>query len=555
MRKSMKLAMCVLASVFFVGSFAACGKTPDGSGEKIDSNKTQLYVFNYNGGYKTDWLESAKNSYQELHKNDSYEDGKTGVQIIINHPKSFPSSSEILAGDDEVYFDEGIFYRQFLNAGVFADLTSIVTEKSGYDGKTIESKLTEQQIKTLKVDGKYYAIPHYSGGYGLIYNRDLFDEQGWYFRKTPLDSSLEGRFVMDDAEAERSLGPDGKVSDDDGLPATYDEFFALCELIVENQMTPVCWSGSHYNLHLNGLMNALVADYEGVDRMNLRMSFDGEADDLGKIENGNFVKDAMTQISKENGYEVFRQEGVYHALTFIEKLIKTKNFHNDNAFSTYSQNDAQDEFLLGGIDGRTKEVAMLVDGDWWQQEADDSFSSISEDYGKDKSKFNRHFAWMPLPKATQEKVGSNSTDYDTRLAFGFICKKTSAKKMPLALDFLQYVNSDDMLADFTKTTNTLKALNYSVSNEILNEMTPYGRSLYQAKKSGTTDYTTFMSDSAVFINNQTSFDPQKVFKGYNGTEGNAYLPAEAFHDQGMSAETYFNGLYAYWKKQWESINK
>lgn len=44
--------------------------------EQIDSSKTQLYVFNFYGGYGADWLAAAKKKYEDLHKDDVYEEGK-----------------------------------------------------------------------------------------------------------------------------------------------------------------------------------------------------------------------------------------------------------------------------------------------------------------------------------------------------------------------------------------------------------------------------------------------------------------------------------------------
>ena len=88
-----KLLACVCAAVMCF-AFTACSpvdpNNPDNPGgggntEKIDTSRTQLYVFNFYGGYGSDWLTAAKARYEELHKDDVYEDGKKGIQIIISH--------------------------------------------------------------------------------------------------------------------------------------------------------------------------------------------------------------------------------------------------------------------------------------------------------------------------------------------------------------------------------------------------------------------------------------------------------------------------------------
>ena len=55
--------------------------------EEIDKNRTQLYVYNCNSGFGTEWIAGVKARYEELHKNDVYEEGKKGIQIIINNEK------------------------------------------------------------------------------------------------------------------------------------------------------------------------------------------------------------------------------------------------------------------------------------------------------------------------------------------------------------------------------------------------------------------------------------------------------------------------------------
>lgn len=93
------------------------------------------------------------------------------------------------------------------------------------DGKTILSKLDDQQVDYFGVmqDGErhFYALPSDVGDYGLIYNVDLFESKGYYIA----DDKSGGFVIGDDKSARKSAGPDGEYdTDDDGLPATYDEF-------------------------------------------------------------------------------------------------------------------------------------------------------------------------------------------------------------------------------------------------------------------------------------------------------------------------------------------
>ena len=83
MRKINKLIAIMLTMFLVVFGFGAC-KTPeipnddDGHMEQIDTNKTQLYVYNYNAGYKSEWLYKAKERYEKVNADKSWEEGKKG---------------------------------------------------------------------------------------------------------------------------------------------------------------------------------------------------------------------------------------------------------------------------------------------------------------------------------------------------------------------------------------------------------------------------------------------------------------------------------------------
>ena len=119
-----------------------------------------------------EWLKNLKDRYEELHKDDVYEEGKKGIQIIINNEKALATELEdkILHNKEEIYFAEKAFYYSLLNKGVLADITEAVTgDMASYGdpaGTTIEGKMYEEQKEYLGVDDngqtKYYAIPHYA---------------------------------------------------------------------------------------------------------------------------------------------------------------------------------------------------------------------------------------------------------------------------------------------------------------------------------------------------------------------------------------------------------
>ncbi len=523
-----------------------------GASESINAEKLQLYVVNYNGGYGSSWLNEVKEEYEALHKDTKYGD-KTGIQIVVKTDRPSMEASVIKSGESEIYFVEHVPYIPFVSDDVMADITDVVTGVNPYDGKTLESKLSAQQKNAWKTaDSAYYALPHYSGTYGIIYDIDLFESKNLYFRakeNVPANAALKDYFIAKKGD-KKSDGPDGKPDTyDDGLPATYEEFFLLCDRMLDFNLIPVDWSGQYKDQHVTSFLSSLAADYEGLGQALLNLSFDGEATGLGKIVNGQFVKDATaTAIDGSKGYELFRQEGVYQSLKFLAQLFGNDKYYNKAyAFSASdSQLDAQDRYLTSADDG--KRIAMLIDGDWWSMEADETIRANEYD--------DRKFGWMPLPKADETKVKEQNKNiiYDRHSAMTFIKSTIATEKLAAAKDFLQFVNSDKMLVKFTQETNAFKGFNYTLTDDELETLSAFGQSLYKVRQNSDVIY--LASANKVYANNQSMFQLDALYKSMKaGTTANYDYPLTAVKEaidakKAFSAETYFSGVYEYFKANW-----
>lgn len=217
--------------MFFCLSSAllGCGRQSGGSNsENVNSAQTQLYVYVFSRGYGSEYLYKLKERYEALHANDSYEDGKKGVQIRINvsdDNSATKYAENVKNQKDDVFFAEDSYYRTLAQAGVLLDITDAVTSKSEYDGKTVAEKFNVHQDDYLKVDGKYYGVPHYQGEYGFVYDADLFEKKGYYFKDgytvrdgfvaNKYDSEQYGEYYSDemfvaagDTTTKRTAGPD-----------------------------------------------------------------------------------------------------------------------------------------------------------------------------------------------------------------------------------------------------------------------------------------------------------------------------------------------------------
>ena len=562
MKKLLKRAFCSVFALTLLFGAVGCAtpnKIVDNDDPKIeiDEKRTQLYVFNYAAGYGTEWMSKAIEDYEALHADDVYEQGKVGVQIVPTHLKKRRDAAEILQNKEEVYFTEAVIqYYQAINDGAFADITNAVVGPNAYESdKTIASKLTDEQKSYYgyQKDGKtiYYGIPHYSGSFGIIYDIDLFEEKGFYFKDGyKATDALEEHFIYA-ADDKKSAGPDGKYNTtDDGLPVTYAEFLDLCEYISGIGLTPMGWSGANYAGYLTMLYNQLVVNDAGLEESLLTYNMDGTTDKLGSVDkDGNFTKDATpTKITPDNAYELYRHESKYTALEFIRALIKTDKYHSETAFTnTHEQTTAQDDFLWSGKDNMTKSIAMLADGVWWQAEANETFKAMETQLSA-WGKMNRKFGWMPLPKSEQKD--QKNVYFDTLYSMCFIKKNIASWKMDLAVDFLQFMHTDRSLKQFTTITNTPKAYKYSMSDTELSALTPFGRSVFDYKQNGEVLYP--VSAEPKFLNNQSIFAAGEGYKAELGTD--KMYPTMTFREEGVSAKAYFDGMYTYWKKKWSTLN-
>lgn len=568
MKKISKLCL-LLVIVVLTFTITSCNrdKTEDGERE-VDYSKTQLYVSNYNGGFGGEWLDKLIIRFEDHYKNDSFEEGKMGVQVHVDPAKDDGTAiAELIkTSRNDVFFTEHVYYYDFVNRGLVADISDIVTGELTEFGETgtIENKFNEQQKDFYKTtDGKYYGIPHYSAYSGIMYDIDLFEKKGFFFAadnsvdanlvkyNTDLNNGNNG-FVFDKTER-RSNGPDGLPNtNDDGLPSTYEEFFLLCDYIKGAGCTPMIWNGEYRHGYVQALLQALGCDYEGLDQMTLNYTFNGTATNLvSSIDaNGNVVFSEPVTINDKNGYEMYRSAGRYYAMNFYQKLTSNTSYYHDKCFNgTQSHKLAQQDFLFSSPEG-VSPIAMLADGIWWENESKEVFADIAAQFGDQYSRNNRNFGLMPLPKAAKEKVGETYTVLDTHYSLGFVNANCTGVELELAKKFLQFANTELSLREFTTTTNTPKALNYSMTDDDLRLMSPFGRSVWGVRENCDVVYP--FSQNPIFLNNQSKLIYSAGFESkISNTVYNTIADDIRGSKSGsISAINYFNGIKNNYNDSW-----
>lgn len=541
MRKIAKnMLACVVLSATALSSFACKG------GSNSNSNKATLYVYSFTSGFGSEWLTSLIEDYEEKMK-DVVIDGKTGIHVEPTAEKSDVDGSQMANRQEVIYFLEQQDYYELTANNYVADITSAITSPNPYDkdGKTLESKMFQDQKDYFARDGRYYAYPHYFTSFGIVYDIDLFNEKGYYLADGYSFSDDIQYVCVGKSSDAKTAGPDGeKGTADDGLPATYEEFFLLCDYISKvGNDNPLVWTGQYRDSYMTHFINALAADYEGYQQMRLNYTFDGEATNLGSVVGGTFQRDAEpTVIDGSNGAELARQAGKFYGMSFYNTLYN-KSYIKDKTStlfsSTHTHLKAQEDFLKKG----TTRNAMLLDGSWWQMEA------------KNFGAAQRNLGWMPLPKQSADKAEQKSVLFDIMYPLCVMKKgvDTESWEYKYALDFIQFANSDEQLAKFTQITGCTKALNYSLDETQYNALSAFGKSYYDAYKAS--DIVFPYANNLLYANNQITFQELDAGTGSPLYKSKAHPTCFVRAvESGITVEKYFNGMHDYfdeltiWKK-------
>ncbi len=541
MKKAKRILSLVMMSALIIGmcaGFAGCAKPADGT-IQINSDKTQMYVFSYNGGVGNDWLDATIAAFEAKYANTSFEEGKMGVQVIPDKQKitavsmvdSFPNSTY------DVIFNQNMRYNEWAAKGNLLDISELVKE-TGDDGKTIESKLSENKVVALTArDGKYYALPHYESFRGVVYDIDLFEENKLYFAADKTYSD----FILADGE-QKSAGPDGIVgSVDDGLPATYEEFWKLCDHMVELGITPFVWSGEQ-NAYSEFLLYALADTMAGEEGAKLNYNYgvgakDATASIITGFSGGQPVVEEMT-ITEENGYLLRQSEERYRALEFLFNMFNKSDYYYKDSMGklTMSNKEAQQTYIFSKLEN--KPIAMLIEGSWWEKEAADSIELSVSSFGEAAQ--NRNFGWMPLPGVYSGTVdaqnGKQQVLSDCMNVYCGINAKTTGARLEAAKAFVKFCYSDEGLNIFTKHTGMLRGVNYELTEDTMANLSSFYRNLIELRKESAV--ITPMSASVLFINNEVTLTS---YENYWNSADYIY-PIAAFRGGQKSAVDYFNGM-------------
>ena len=554
MKRKILVLFCVAVMTFTALPMSGCRRTP--GVQEIDSSKTQLYVGTLDQGVGKGWLELVADRFEEAFAD--YElNGKKGVQVLVEGVDRATSLINNFKRERvEVVFNEGVDYETWVNKKLLLDITDAVSGKnadlSAYgdpEGTTIESKMDESAAEYYKTDdNKYYAIPFYEDTNGIMFNVDLWEKYGFYFKDG-------GGWTGNVKEA--TVGQDGKKGTyDDGLPRTFDDFFALCEHIQQTKsaqggqpLIPIAWNGKYDLSYINSFLFCMAADVDGADQYSLNFTFNGEAEGLITGFDGTtpIISQTAETITDRDGYKLYRQQGKYYALKFIETIIDEGYYSNKIMNKATIDHKTMQAYFIKTEDASQgaplgQEIAMLIEGTWWFNEADEYFST-NEQYGG--GKYEQRFGMMPLPKPTEDHVDGTHTLFNSKQSAAFINANIDESKIELAKEFLKFAHSNDSLVEFTETVSLLKPYAYTLSGN--NNLTYYAKQLLQVKEASKNVYP--FADSRLFTRQKGTLLSASSWAVIIGDHSYNH-PTTDFLG-GVSAEDYFNGLLFADKEYWQ----
>lgn len=508
--------------------------------EQIDTTKSQIIVEVFDAGYGSAWVSSLAEAFEQKYADKVFEEGKMGVQVLVR-PNITTANGESLISyinksETDVYVTQAVAYYDFVNSGYLMDLTeAYTTPLTEYgENKSVLDKMYEDTKEYLLTDdGKLYGVPPLQSYEGIIYDVDVFESYLLYFA-ADVDNGNDG-FILS-MEDSLAAGPDGvQGTVDDGLPATYDDFYRLCERMQQVGVEPILWSGEYSKLQTLYLLTALRANYSGTDFIN-SFSFEGNVDDVVTGFNGNEPILTEATLTPATGYLSTKQAGWYYALEFVERIIDSKYYSSKGCFDlTYSHTNAQRDFIEGYL--KNEPYGMLVDGTWWENEATKSgaFAKSETTYGEAGSKNGRRFGLMPLPKAPGQDASPATIPLVTDPMV--VVNANSESKREILEHFVRYMFCDESLRRFTQETGMLTGIEYTPSEEDYANMSYYQKQLWQLRA----------ESNPVFISNKGSiysyaYSTFRIDAAWVGGPNGMYdNPVSAFKD-GISAREYFEGM-------------
>lgn len=491
MRKSFKFFASALALSMTIAALPSCARETTGG----DKTKLQLEIGAYEGALGGQVSEETIARFEQKYAEQQFGD-KKGVEVNVRLSSNYLGTQVVGSSQNypiDIYITEDAYYYDLVKGGNgdALEITDVVTSSFQYDfvtkqkdtsveDVTFKSRMFDTDVEYLNVGEngaeKYYAVPTRQSFYGLWYNVNMFDENGWYFADNEsLDFSTDGT---------KSLGSDNLPNTfDDGLPATYEQFYALCAAIANpGKRAAIVYPGAHMN-YTTSYLTSLWADYEGKEELMNNYDFDGTSYDIvtGFDENDKpIINEEGVKITSNNGYITHeKQAGKYYALEFAYNLAQGANYMYKN--SDLTQYNSQRAFIANYYDSNV-DCAMLMDGSWWTYESRSDISRIESSALLPGEELK--YGFMPFPKAHASQIGEKQTIIDYNYTMMFISSSIDKAKIDVAKAFIQFYATEESLEEYVKQYGSLPEYKMDVQkdDDFYNSLSYFTRNLFDVRE-------------------------------------------------------------------------
>ena len=470
--------LTIIMALLIVFTAVGCAPGGPGPGPDLDGDKSTLYIANFDGGAGENWLEPMARAFEERFAEESFEEGKKGVQVEFYSDKSFIGneiSSGMPGAEYSIYFAEQINYYDLIDLNVIADMTSVITSSlsdvSDTETGTIQDKLYGGKKAWVNAgtenNPKYYGLPHYSSPSGIFYNKTLFKEKSLYISK-------DGGYTNDPTKF--TVGPDGVSGTyDDGMPSSFEEFFDLCDHMLYDGpgVTPFTWTGKpSYQHYFNHLGVAALQSMLTKEELGAYFTFSGPVE-VYDATTGNTTKETITP---DSGYKTRSSYAMYKTLDFASRIFSNPDYYTISTLDDHLA--AQYEYIVSSYENN--DIAFLVEGSYWYNEAviNDSFTFWAEEYagGDTDVTLRDDFGFVRIPYllegAVEEGEGmplSFDVSGSSMCLINANVNNDPAKKRMAEL-FVKFCYTDEWLQKFTTTTGLVKGVEYELTAAQKEEM-------------------------------------------------------------------------------------
>lgn len=557
MKKINKFLSCVLA-LGLAASVTACGPKIDGD---FDDKANNIYIQAYTGGVGVEWLNAVVDEFNK--KYDSKVSSEKWVMNILttnnkddgaNFYEAFKSGTSAA----DIYFTSNpTMWPEMISNNYLLDLSDVYASKpDGESGKTVAQKLAnadENYNKLYTNDGKasgIYGLPYAELFAGMVVNKEVFVKNGWFTaadvsEKEAIEQELnctlktatyQMRTVLvrsdvtgtpNYSDVILSAGKDGKYGTvDDGQPANMTEWNDMMDAISNANYKAFLWSGK-YPEYANHVLSGIFGQYMGEDDMKKWLLF-GDEEWSFIDESGNEIT-----VNNKNRANSFKVPELKKSLEFLSSQV-VKNAYSKSITGNDTHTDTQGYFIYGENSSTMEKAAILCDGSWWENEAKSKLKAVG---GYNKNEYTFLFA----PAFEGQKMATTDSYMTVAESGSVFARNTSNQaKAEKIKEFLSMTCSDKYLKHFTLTNGCIRPFEYSLSDEELSELTPFGRNCWEIYNSENVH----LVKTALLLNVGTSnVGMNGEYKSY--IDRNIYETPISALIKNISAERVFNGMYAY----------